>query len=305
MSKGWDDAVGLRRRKLYAPGTLGGVLELYRRSPSYTQLAATTRKTYEQAFNVLHKYGHQDLRGLRRRHVLQIRDDLGETPGVANNVVTALASLCKFALDRELIDVNPCIQVPRLKLAEWRRWTDDEVVRFHGETYEAMRRVLVLALYTGQRRSDLCRATWSDVRAGEIRVVQQKTGAKLWIPVHPRLQPYLTAWRADTSTVTVLAHSDRRPWAPNVLSRAFSNERTRLGMDGCTLHGIRKTAAALLAEAGCTTREIMSITGHATLSEVERYTREAEQRTLAVSAMSRLAGPDLETVVKPLKRKGL
>jgi integrase len=38
------------------------------------------------------------------------------------------------------------------------------------------------------------------------------------------------------------------------------------------MHGLRKAAARPLAEAGCTTHEIAAITGHKTLSEVERYT---------------------------------
>lgn len=306
MSKaesGWDAAVRAPRRK-YGPGTLGGVLELYRASPAYRDLAASTKRTYEQAFDRLHAYGHQDIAGLRRRHVLKIRDDLADTPGVANSVVTAIAAICLFALDREMIDVNPAHRVPRLKLQEWRRWTPDEVGRWYAETYEALRRVMVLALFTGQRRADLVRMTWSDVRDGAVRVVQQKTGARLWIPVHPTLQTHLAAWRADTTTVTVLAHSDRKPWRSGILSTTWSREATRLQMAGCTLHGLRKTAAAMLAEAGCTTKEIQSITGHATLAEIERYTREAEQRTLADNAMAKWVGPSLKLAPKPLKRQG-
>lgn len=306
MSKaesGWDDAVRAPRKK-YAPGTLGGVLELYRASPAYRNLAASTKRTYEQAFDRLHAYGHQDIGGLRRRHILKIRDDLADTPGVANSVVTAVAAICLFALDREIIQINPAHRIPRLKLEEWRRWTPDEISRFYAETYEALRRVLVLALFTGQRRADLCRMTWSDIRDGAVRVTQQKTGARLWIPIHPTLQEHLPAWRADTTTVTILAHSDRRPWKPGILSTTWSHEARGLDMAGCTLHGLRKTAAAMLAEAGCTTKEIQSITGHATLAEIERYTREAEQRTLAGNAMAKWIGPSLKLAPKPLKRQG-
>jgi len=46
----------------------------------------------------------------------------------------------------------------------------------------------------------------------------------------------------------------------------------------------RKAAARRLAEAGCATHEIASITGHKTLSEIERYTREAERARLARTA---------------------
>lgn len=51
------------------------------------------------------------------------------------------------------------------------------------------------------------------------------------------------------------------------------------------MHGLRKAAARRLAEAGCTDRQIMSITGHKISQEVGRYTRSAEQMKLAEQAM--------------------
>ena len=63
----------------------------------------------------------------------------------------------------------------------------------------------------------------------------------------------------------------------------------------CVTHGLRKAAARRLAEAGCTANEIAAITGHATLQEVSRYTKAAEQRRLAVSAIRRLSASDSQT----------
>ena len=57
----------------------------------------------------------------------------------------------------------------------------------------------------------------------------------------------------------------------------------------CVTHGLRKAAARRLAEAGCSANEIAAITGHRTLKEVARYTKAAEQRTLATAAIERLA----------------
>jgi len=57
----------------------------------------------------------------------------------------------------------------------------------------------------------------------------------------------------------------------------------------CVPHGLRKAAARRLAEAGCSASEIMAITGHKTLAEVERYTRAAEQERLARRAIKRQA----------------
>lgn len=48
---------------------------------------------------------------------------------------------------------------------------------------------------------------------------------------------------------------------------------------------LRKAAATRLAQRGATAHEIMAITGHRSLEEVERYTRAAKQGELADAAM--------------------
>ncbi len=46
--------------------------------------------------------------------------------------------------------------------------------------------------------------------------------------------------------------------------------------------------AGVCAEAGCTTKEVQAVTGHASLREVERYTKAAEQEKLARQAVAKL-----------------
>lgn len=64
--------------------------------------------------------------------------------------------------------------------------------------------------------------------------------------------------------------------------------RSFAGLPQCSVHGLRKAAAARLAEMGCTEFEIMAITGHRTSKEVTRYTRAASQKTRAESALKRM-----------------
>ena len=58
---------------------------------------------------------------------------------------------------------------------------------------------------------------------------------------------------------------------------------------GLSVHGLRKAACRRLAEAGCSAHEIMAISGHTTLREVERYTRAAERGRMAKSAIETVA----------------
>jgi hypothetical protein len=55
----------------------------------------------------------------------------------------------------------------------------------------------------------------------------------------------------------------------------------------CRLHGLKKGGMRRLAEAGNTTHELMAISGHQTLSEVQRYTDDADRKLLAESGMAK------------------
>lgn len=83
--------------------------------------------------------------------------------------------------------------------------------------------------------------------------------------------------------------------------RSWCNEA---GLTACTAHGLRKACARRLAEAGATAHEIGAITGHKTLSEVQRYTEEAGREGMADSAMEKLiARPNGEQNVVNLPKR--
>jgi len=60
------------------------------------------------------------------------------------------------------------------------------------------------------------------------------------------------------------------------------------GLKGRSAHGLRKSAATRLANAGCSALQIAAITGHKTLKEVSRYTAAADQERMARDAVKRL-----------------
>jgi integrase len=72
----------------------------------------------------------------------------------------------------------------------------------------------------------------------------------------------------------------------------------------CVFHRLRKAALTRLADAGCTVHELAAISGHKTLSEVQRYTNAADQARLAKAAMERMGNqgvkPEPGQVSKPL-----
>lgn len=77
-----------------------------------------------------------------------------------------------------------------------------------------------------------------------------------------------------------------RPFSTAGFGNWFRQKRDQAGLEGYSAHGLRKAAGVMLAESGASAHQIMSILGHATLAEAQRYTLSARQRVLAEEAMA-------------------
>ena len=217
-------------------------------------------------------------------------------PGATLSILKILRVLIRHAIDIGWLDHDPSLGIKRPKTHEIRSWTDAEIEAFeqHWPTGTKQRLAFALMLYTGQRRSDVHRMTWADVSEGTIRVVQQKTGRKLTIPLHRDLLAVLAI--ANRDHVTIINTEYGKPFTVDGFSQWIRDAITAAGLPLETQpHGLRKAAGRRLAEAGCTAHEIMAVLGHKTLSEAERYTRQADQARLAIEAMTKLEGRTANT----------
>jgi integrase len=279
-----------------APGTFDRLVQDYFSSPEYLRLAPSTKRTYRSVVERLiidEGIGHRLVREMGREHVRRILAKRSATPGAANSVLQKLKVLLHFAIDSGWRSDDPTLRIKKFETGEFHTWTEDELLQFERRWPIGCteRLAYALLLYTGQRRSDVVGMSWSDVRDGFICVTPLKTkrstGVKLWIPIHPALRKVLDA--AEKGSERILQTAFRRPFSSNGFGGFMAEKIAKAGLpDRCVTHGLRKAAARRLAEAGCTANEIASITGHATLQEVSRYTKAAEQRKLAEAAMRRL-----------------
>lgn len=269
------------------PKTMGNLMAEYRNAPEFRSLSPGSRKVYQRAMDKIgDAYDSVPVADVRRGSVYRMRDDWQHKPALANQILKLWSILMKFAVDREYITASPAHGVGHLGIGEHKRWPD-AVIDYALETLpEQLRRAVVLALYTGQRAGDCIAMRWSAYDGAAINVVQQKTGARLWIPCPAELRAELDAWKQGPVAVTILTNSKGNSWRPagffGVMSRALGKDAT---LNGYVFHGLRRSAASRLAEAGCTVNQIGAITGHKSLQMLQHYTKETEQRTLAKSAI--------------------
>ncbi len=287
----WLDDYSRIQRSFEAPardgsGTLKALIKLYKLSPEFAQLAPRTRADYDGLLVVLEEIcGHCRVTTLKRHNAYDLRDKFALTPRKANHLVATLRLLMNFAVKRGWRPDNPLLNWDgRLEQGPgWRAWTDDEVERFLDASTPHMRLAFALGLYTGQREADCLAMTWTQIDGAYIEVAQQKTGVNLSIPIHKNLRAALDA--APRTAVTILTTSTGISWTQGHFKKEFRTESERAGLKGLTYHGLRKTAARVLAELGCSEKQIAAITGHKTTSMVSHYTREADQKRLATAAI--------------------
>ena len=153
-------------------------------------------------------------------------------------------------------------------------------------TSRARAQQLKIGLYTGQRESDCLAMSWHDYDGEYIHVVQIKTGTKLRIPVHPELKTALDS-EMRVSPI-ILTTATGKPFRGANFRFHFGNAVKAVGLVGLSFHGLRYTAAARLAEAECSLKEIAAITGHKSLAMIAKYSRDADQKRLAGAAILKL-----------------
>ena len=232
------------------PGSMGALAAAWYASPAFANLKPPSQRTYRAHLErFLTEFKDDAVADVQARHLLSIIDKQGsKTPAAANALRNVLRQVLQFAFERGWRNDNPMRDVRRVKYAK----------KPMGPQH---------------------------VRGNTIMVKQQKTGTLLALPLHHAL-------RAELPQAKHLAFLMTELGAPFASPTAFYNwfvdcaAKAELPK-GLSPHGLRKATVVRLLEAGATPHQVMSITGHKSLAEVERYAAEVNQRRLAAAAVSR------------------
>lgn len=229
-----------------------------------------------------------------------LRDRKAGLPEAGNGRVKAMRQVFAWAIEDELSDrllFNPARDVKYNAGSSegFHQWTIEEVEAFEAKhpIGTTARLAFALMLYTAQRRSDVVQFGRQHVRNGWLRFTQFK-GRKhkpvtLEIPIVADLQAIIDA--SPTGDLTFIVTERGEPFTSNGFGNRMRKWCDDAKLPECASHGLRKASASRLAECGCTPHEIMAITGHTTMKEIERYTKGARQKVMAKAAMLKFEKP--------------
>jgi len=292
------------------PGSFDALLVRWYRSPGYVNLADSTKRTYRGILERFREqHGRKRVAHLERRHLLRIQADKVDTPAAANNLIRLLRLVLDHAIELGWRADNPARGIKPFATdpAGWHTWSEAEIAAFyaHHPLGSTAHLAMTLMLYTGAARSDAVRLGWGNVSDGRISYRRRKTRRRsevvVDIPVHPRLAEALAT--VPKGAFTFLQTTRGKSRSPNGLGTAMRRWCDAAGLPECSSHGLRKAIARRLAEAGATPHMIQSVTGHATLKEVDRYTAKAGRAALADAGFDLLEGAKPEQKLTNLPKR--
>jgi integrase/recombinase XerD len=303
---GVPQEIGASRTK---PGTIDALIVHYFKSDAFTKGLAP--ETQRMRRNILERFrtdhGGKRIITLERRHVTRPLE--GRPVYAHKNWLKTLRGLMLFAVAENYRADDPTAGVkatrPAVKSRGHMTWGDTQIAAYR-ESHQlgtVARLALELLLNVAARRGDAHRLGVQHIRHGELcwrpNKTKRSTVKELSINILPEFQQALDAMSLRDTSLAFLLNDYGRPFASAAaFGNKFADWCVAAGLepvlcdDGRTrsyrAHGLRKAACKALAHAGCTGPEIMAVSGHSSLAQVQIYIDEVEQHHMAKAAIEKL-----------------
>lgn len=294
-------------------GTISALIAVAAASERFKAFGASYRAIMHRHFDAIHeRYGHLNARGLRDKF---IREDI-EQASAKPARHKAWRFLCTVGHEKEILPTDPSrgIKKPVETTEGHPPWEQDEIDAFRERwpIGTARRAAFELIYWTGCRISDAVLIGPGMIgRDGILGYRQKKTGDDAYVPwtcplpayaehMDAERQEVLAALRHLEGHMTFLATAHGRPRSVNGLGNMI-REAAREAKVEKSAHGLRKSRAIALAEAGGSSHQIGSWTGHQTLAEIEHYIRKANRRR---AVMGTNPDPQCANHVQNTRRNG-
>jgi len=217
-------------------------------------------------------------------------------PATCNRYLATLRHAFSYAMkELEWIPTNPLSRMLRTEpRGRVRFLSDDERSRLleacKKSTLRNLYPLVLLAISTGARQTELLSLRWSDIDLDrQVAVLQHtKNGDRRALPLQGEALRVLQELRDRAGTDTDADHvffGRKGPTLPQPFpTNAWKRALEKAEIEDLRFHDLRHTAASYLAMSGATLAEIAEILGHKTLAMVKRYAHLTDQHTSRVVA---------------------
>lgn len=221
------------------------------------------------------------LNKITTRDIELLQGDLlkSRTPASVNRIIAAVKHSFTKAYEWELITEEIFKRVQRVKplkgeVQRLRFLSLDECQRLVNAAEPHLKPILIVALNTGMRKSEILNLTWSqiDLKHSYIRLEKTKNGERRDIPMNDTLKTLFKDLfknrRLDTDYIFINPTTGRRL---TDIKRSFKTACKRAGITDFRFHDLRHTFASHLVMAGVDLKTVQELLGHKDIKMTLKY----------------------------------
>lgn len=257
--------------------------------------AKARKRSWHEDERILNKdivpaWGKRKAKEIKRRDVILLLDNIVDrgSPIIANRTLAIIRRMFNFAVERDIIEINPCyaVKAPAKENKRERLLSLNEVKIFWQKLDDAgmmelSRLALKLQLTTAQRKGEVLAAEWSEIDLGgswwTIPAHKAKNGNPHRVPLSELSLSLLAQLKEISRHSQWLFPSPtgKTHIAGGAIDHALrKNLKLFEGInDGFTPHDLRRTAASQMTALGISRLVVSKILNHAESSVTAIYDR--------------------------------
>jgi integrase len=195
-------------------------------------------------------------------------------PGTLNRHLACLKTIVNKALQARKLAWNPILglKLARENSARDRVLSQEEFRKLLEACSEHLKPIVLLAYYTGMRRSEMTGLRWDQVdfrnKVIRLEASDTKTGERREVPLNDGFLAMLASMPKIPNSPAVFHWRGEPFWR---FSTAFNAACRRAKISNFRFHDLRHCAITNFRKAGVADKVIMSISGHKTAAVFRRY----------------------------------
>lgn len=226
---------------------------------------------------IIKEMGHLPLSKIGTVEVARFRDNLVKhyAPATVKNFLTLLNRAMKFAqIDMGIFLPNDLpvakIRMPKINNQRDRRLEETEFNKLMSNSPQQLRHVILFAIETAMRRSEIASLCWKDINFMEKYAFlrETKNGTSRKVPLSNRAFDVLKMVNSSpVGNENIFGYSH-----PDSITTAFTRACDKSRISNLRFHDLRHEATTRLFECGLNVIEAATVTGHKELRMLQRYT---------------------------------
>lgn len=217
-------------------------------------------------------------------YIKHLRIDKGLSNATINRYLAALKKMFNIAIANDMLHRNPCVNIKQLKEnnEKIRYLTIEEEKRLFEVLPEHIRPIVICALQTGMRRSNILNLRWEQIDFEynfiEIEKQENKGHKIIRIPISKKLLTEFNKIGIKHNGFVFINPETQKPY--NTIRKAWLSALKRANIQNFRFHDLRHTVATRLVEKNVDIRTVQEIMAHSSIATTQRYMHPTPKRKL-------------------------